>query len=74
MRDGPGQAHQFTSRAANTWVFFWLARLWHRARLPIPVDWITGPIDLFHSPDFTLPPTRRGTRTLLTVHDLSFVR
>jgi glycosyltransferase involved in cell wall biosynthesis len=52
----------------------WLARIWHRARLPLPADWITGPIDLFHSPDFTLPPTRRGTRTILTVHDLSFVR
>jgi glycosyltransferase involved in cell wall biosynthesis len=52
----------------------WLARLWHRARLPLPVNWLTGPIDVFHSPDFTLPPTRRGTRTLLTVHDLSFIR
>ncbi len=52
----------------------WFARVWHRARLPLPVEWITGRIDLFHSPDFTLPPTRRGTRTLLTVHDLSFVR
>jgi glycosyltransferase involved in cell wall biosynthesis len=52
----------------------WLARVWHRAQVPIPVEWITGGIDLFHSPDFTLPPTRRGTRTLLTVHDLSFAR
>ncbi|MGQ0602688.1 MAG: glycosyltransferase family 4 protein, partial [Anaerolineales bacterium] len=52
----------------------WLARVWHRARLPIPVQLITGPLDLFHSPDFTLPPVFGGTRTLLTVHDLSFVR
>jgi glycosyltransferase involved in cell wall biosynthesis len=52
----------------------WLARLWHRARVPFPVNWIIGPIDIFHSPDFTLPPTSRRTRTLLTVHDLSFVR
>ncbi len=52
----------------------WLARVWQRAQAPLPADWITGPIDLFHSPDFTLPPVRRGTRTLLTVHDLSFVR
>ncbi|MGH2524387.1 MAG: glycosyltransferase family 4 protein [Anaerolineales bacterium] len=52
----------------------WLVRLWHRARLALPVEWLTGPVDLFHSPDFTLPPTRRGTRTLLTVHDLSFIR
>jgi glycosyltransferase involved in cell wall biosynthesis len=52
----------------------WLARVWQRAQAPLPVEWITGRLDLFHSPDFTLPPTRRGTRTLLTVHDLSFVR
>ena len=52
----------------------WLARVWHRARLPLPVEVFTGPLDLFHSPDFTLPPVRRGTPTLLTVHDLSFVR
>jgi glycosyltransferase involved in cell wall biosynthesis len=50
----------------------WLARLWHRAQLPIPVELITGPIDVYHAPDFTLPPTR--ARSLLTVHDLSFAR
>lgn len=52
----------------------WLARLWHRAQLPLPVNWLTGAIGLFHAPDFTLPPTHPGTRTLLTVHDLSFIR
>ncbi|MCC7206559.1 MAG: glycosyltransferase family 4 protein [Anaerolineae bacterium] len=52
----------------------WLARLWHRARLPIPVEWWTGPLRLYHATDFTLPPVRRGAPTLLTVHDLSFVR
>ncbi|MCX7680618.1 MAG: glycosyltransferase family 4 protein [Anaerolineae bacterium] len=52
----------------------WLARLWHRLRLPLPVEVITGSLDLFYSPDFVLPPTSRATRTLLTVHDLSFLR
>nr|HID12440.1 glycosyltransferase family 1 protein [Anaerolineae bacterium] len=52
----------------------WLARLWHRLRLPIPVETITGPLDVFYSPDFVLPPIRRSTCTLLTVHDLSFMR
>lgn len=52
----------------------WLARLWHRAQLPLPVEMFTGRVDIFHSPDFTLPPTLPGTKTLLTVHDLSFVR
>ncbi len=51
----------------------WMARLWHRLRLPVPVEAFTGPLDVFYSPDFVLPPTRRTTRTLLTVHDLSYL-
>jgi len=51
----------------------WLARIWHRLRVPIPVELAIGPIDVFYSPDFTLPPTRRSTGNLLTVHDLSFI-
>ena len=50
-----------------------LTRIWHRLRLPLPVEVFTGPLDLFYSPDFVLPPVWRA-RTLLTVHDLSFVR
>jgi glycosyltransferase involved in cell wall biosynthesis len=38
------------------------------------VEYWTGPLDLFHAPDFFLPPVRAGTRTVVTVHDLSFVR
>jgi glycosyltransferase involved in cell wall biosynthesis len=52
----------------------WFARLWQRARLPIPVERWVGDVNLFHATDFVLPPTRRRTKTLLTVHDLSFVR
>jgi glycosyltransferase involved in cell wall biosynthesis len=52
----------------------WFVRLWHRAGVPMPVEWLSGAVDLFHSPDFVLPPTLPRTRTLLTVHDLSFVR
>ncbi|MCB8982450.1 MAG: glycosyltransferase family 4 protein [Ardenticatenaceae bacterium] len=51
----------------------WLYRLWYRLRVPAPVQWITGQLDLFHSPDFVLPPVAGGIPTLLTVHDLSFV-
>lgn len=50
----------------------WLYRVWYRLRLPLPVQRVTGPLDLFHSPDFVLPPVRGGIPTLLTVHDLSF--
>jgi glycosyltransferase involved in cell wall biosynthesis len=52
----------------------WFARIWHRARIPIPVERWTGQVALFHATDFVLPPTRPATRTVLTVHDLSFVR
>lgn len=48
-----------------------LTQLWHRLRLPLPVELFTGQLDLLHAPDFTLPPTR--ARTLLTIHDLSFL-
>ena len=52
----------------------WLTRLWHRAGIRLPIETFTGRIDLFHATDFVLPPTLPATRTLLTVHDLSFVR
>jgi glycosyltransferase involved in cell wall biosynthesis len=47
--------------------------LWHRLRLPLWVELFCGPLDLFHCPDFTLPPLRRASG-VLTVHDLSFIR
>ena len=52
----------------------WLARIWHRLHIPLPVNTFTGPIDLYHATDFVLPPTTRRTRALVQVHDLSFVR
>ena len=52
----------------------WLARIWHRANIPLPVEFFTGSVDLFHATDFVLPPTLSRVKTLLTVHDLSFVR
>jgi glycosyltransferase involved in cell wall biosynthesis len=51
----------------------WMHVLWQRLRLPVPIQVITGPLDLYHSPDFVLPPTGR-TPAILTVHDLSFLR
>jgi glycosyltransferase involved in cell wall biosynthesis len=46
---------------------------WQRARLPLPVQIFTGAIDLYHSPDFTLPPSI-GAPRVLTIHDLAFLR
>lgn len=46
--------------------------LWHRLHLPLPVELFTGPLDIFHAPNFLLPPVRRA-RTLVTIHDLAFL-
>jgi glycosyltransferase involved in cell wall biosynthesis len=50
----------------------WLSILWHRAKVPVPAEWLSGPVDLYHCPDFVLPPLRRA-RGILTVHDLAFL-
>ncbi|MFL7794554.1 MAG: glycosyltransferase family 4 protein [Anaerolineae bacterium] len=52
----------------------WLARLWYRLQLPLRIETWTGPLNLFHQPDFFLPPVKPGTRTIVTIHDLSFER
>jgi glycosyltransferase involved in cell wall biosynthesis len=49
-----------------------LAILWHRLRLPLFADAWAGGADIFHSPDFTLPPLW-SARGILTVHDLTFM-
>ncbi len=50
----------------------WQTIFWHRLRLPLAVDRWTGPFDLFHAPNFLLPPVRSG-KTLVTIHDLAFL-
>lgn len=50
----------------------WLSILWHRAKMPVPADWLSGPVDVYHFPDFVLPPLRKA-RGILTVHDLAFL-
>lgn len=52
----------------------WLYRLWYRLSLPLRVELFTGKLDLFHSPDFVLPPVAGRIPTLVTVHDLSFLK
>ncbi len=51
----------------------WLHRLWYRLNVPLTVQRFTGSVDLFHSPDFVLPPVGDDIPTLLTVHDLSYL-
>ena len=49
------------------------AILWHRLHVPLPLEWLAGRFDLFHAPDFVLPPLRHA-QGVITVHDLSFLR
>ncbi|MCP4199629.1 MAG: glycosyltransferase family 4 protein [Proteobacteria bacterium] len=46
--------------------------VWYRLHLPFPVEWFTGPIDIYHAPNFLLPPVK-SAKTLLTIHDLAFL-
>lgn len=52
----------------------WLHRLWFRLRAPLTVETLCGETDIYHATDFVLPPTRKRTKTVLTVHDLTFER
>ncbi|WP_069804290.1 glycosyltransferase family 4 protein [Thermogemmatispora onikobensis] len=50
--------------------------LWYRWQLPPYANWFTGPVDLYHGPDFVLPPFSRfgrHPRTVVTIHDLAFL-
>lgn len=47
--------------------------LWQRLRLPVVVEWFTGRLDVFHSPNYLLPPLR-SARSVVTIHDLSFLK
>jgi glycosyltransferase involved in cell wall biosynthesis len=48
-----------------------LRRAWERLDNP-PVEWWTGPVDVVHSPNYVVPPSRHGAE-LMSVHDLTFV-
>jgi glycosyltransferase involved in cell wall biosynthesis len=69
LPDRPGQNFHWKQARLSA---EWFARLWHRVRLPALIELWTGRLDIFHATDFVLPPTR--ARSVLTVHDLSFVR
>ncbi len=47
--------------------------LWYRWRLPLYATFFTGQVDIYHGPDFVLPPINGKVRKVVTVHDLAFV-
>jgi glycosyltransferase involved in cell wall biosynthesis len=38
-----------------------------------PYDWLAGPADLYHFPNFIIPPLTTG-KAVVTIHDVSFLR
>ncbi len=47
--------------------------LWYRWRAPLPANLFTGKIDIYHGPDFALPPLSANIRKVVTIHDLAFL-
>jgi glycosyltransferase involved in cell wall biosynthesis len=47
--------------------------LWYRWRLPLYATFFTGQVDIYHGPDFVLPPINSKVHKVVTVHDLAFV-
>ena len=45
---------------------------WKRLQWP-PFDWFAGKADLYHFPNFTIPPLTQGKK-IVTIHDMSFLR
>lgn len=51
----------------------YLNLLWYRWRAPLPANLFTGNIDIYHCPDFALPPLSGKIRKVVTIHDLAFL-
>jgi glycosyltransferase involved in cell wall biosynthesis len=54
--------------------FYWPPKVadifWNKLRWP-PLEWFVGKVDVVHSPDWTLPPTK--AKKVVTIHDLYFL-
>ena len=52
----------------------YLSILWYRWRLSLPpARLFTGPVNIYHGPDFVLPPLGKRVRKIVTIHDLAFL-
>lgn len=47
--------------------------LWYRWRIPFSPSLFTGKVDIYHGPDFVLPPLGKQVRKVVTIHDLAFL-
>ncbi|HVB22756.1 MAG TPA: glycosyltransferase family 1 protein [Ktedonobacteraceae bacterium] len=47
--------------------------IWYRWRLPLYATYFSGQVDIYHGPDFALPPIGKKLCKVVTVHDLAFL-
>ena len=45
--------------------------LWNKYHL-LPVEWLIGKVDVYHSSDYLRPPLLKGTKSITTLHDLTW--
>lgn len=50
---------------------WFLKIIWNRYQV-LPVEWLIGKVDVYHSSDFLRPPLLPGTRGITTIHDLTW--
>jgi glycosyltransferase involved in cell wall biosynthesis len=50
-----------------------VAQCWKRLDFP-PFEWFAGSADLYHFPNFVLPPLRSRAKAVVTVHDMAFMK
>src|SRR2546428_8330446 len=51
----------------------YLSIIWYRWRLPLYANYFSGQVDIYHGPDFALPPIGKKLRKAVTVNDLPFL-
>jgi len=44
---------------------------WNKYQI-LPVEWLIGKVDIYHSSDFLSPPLLNGTKGVTTIHDLTW--
>src|SRR3990167_7456988 len=48
-----------------------LKLFWNKLHV-LPVEWLIGKVDVYHSSDYLRPPLLKGTRGITTLHDLTW--
>lgn len=73
MRRGVNTDIPKVAKRAIRWIPGSVAQqFWKHLRFP-PFNWLAGKADLYHFPNFVIPPLSRGL-SVVTIHDVSFLR